>query len=85
MAVIPVSLAGRSYEVRVDGGLLGDLPAQCGNLLRKKRVPKGTSEYQAHWILDSDEVRRIVRGERPVLRGAKCVSVGRGRGEWGGV
>lgn len=54
-------------------------------IVRKKRVPKGTSEYQAHWILDSDEVRRIVRGERSVLRGAKYVSVGRGRGEWGGV
>ena len=39
MPVIPVSLAGRPYEVRVDGGLLADLPAQCGALLRKTRVP----------------------------------------------
>ena len=39
MAVIPVDLAGRSYEVRVGGGLLADLPAQCGALLRKARVP----------------------------------------------
>ncbi|MEO0062703.1 MAG: hypothetical protein RLZZ08_1263 [Pseudomonadota bacterium] len=39
MAVIPVSLAGRPYEVRVGAGLLSDLPAQCGPLLRKKRVP----------------------------------------------
>ncbi|MGN6500550.1 MAG: 3-dehydroquinate synthase family protein, partial [Tsuneonella sp.] len=39
MAVIPVALGGRSYEVRVGGGLLADLPAQCGRLLRKKRVP----------------------------------------------
>ncbi|WP_114522120.1 3-dehydroquinate synthase [Altererythrobacter sp. ZODW24] len=39
MAVIPVELAGRPYEVRVDGGLLADLPKQCGALLRKKRVP----------------------------------------------
>lgn len=28
-------------------------------IVRKKRVPKGTSEYQAHWILDSDEVRGV--------------------------
>lgn len=39
MAIIPVELAGRSYEVRVGGGLLADLPAQCGKLLRKQRVP----------------------------------------------
>ena len=39
MAVIPVELAGRAYEVRVGGGLLAQLPAQCGPLLRKRRVP----------------------------------------------
>ncbi len=39
MAVIPVELAGRSYEVRVDGGLLTNLSTECGSLLRKKRVP----------------------------------------------
>jgi len=39
MAVIPVALAGRSYEVRVGPGLLPDLAAQCGALLRKVRVP----------------------------------------------
>jgi 3-dehydroquinate synthase len=39
MAVIPVSLAGRPYEVRVGTGLLADLPAQCGTLLRKAIVP----------------------------------------------
>ena len=50
MAVIPVDLAGRSYKVRVDGGLLADLPAQCGELLRKKRVPIITdSNVAAKW------------------------------------
>lgn len=50
MAVIPVELAGRSYEVRVDAGLLADLPAQCGALLRKKRVPIITdSNVAAKW------------------------------------
>ncbi len=39
MAVIPVELAGRPYEVRVAAGLLSDLAAQCGPLLRKARVP----------------------------------------------
>ena len=39
MAVIDVSLAGRSYEVRVGNGLLDDLAGQCGPLLRKTRVP----------------------------------------------
>ena len=50
MAVVRVELAGRSYEVRVGGGLLADLPAQCGPLLRKKRVPIVTDANVArHW------------------------------------
>jgi 3-dehydroquinate synthase len=50
MAVIPVELAGRSYEVRVGNGLLTDLPAQCGGLLRKPRVPIVTDANVAgHW------------------------------------
>ncbi|MBT2134001.1 3-dehydroquinate synthase [Croceibacterium sp. LX-88] len=50
MAVIPVELAGRSYEVRVGGNLLADIVAQCGKLLRKSRVPIVTdSNVAAHW------------------------------------
>jgi 3-dehydroquinate synthase len=50
MAVIPVELAGRSYEVRVGSGLLADLAAQCGPLLRKKIVPVVTDANVAgHW------------------------------------
>ena len=50
MAVIPVELAGRSYEVRVGSGLLADLVAQCGPLLRKKAVPVITDANVAeHW------------------------------------
>ncbi len=50
MAVIPVQLAGRSYEVRVGPGLLGDVATQCGPLLRKTRVPIVTDENVAqHW------------------------------------
>ncbi len=44
MPVIPVSLAGRSYEVRVGTALLADLPAQCGPLLRKANVLVVTDE-----------------------------------------
>ena len=50
MPVIPVSLAGRPYEVRVGSGLLADLPAQCGRLLRKARVPVVTdATVHARW------------------------------------
>jgi len=50
MAIIPVELAGRSYEVRVASGLLSDVAGQCGKLLRKKRVPIVTDTNVAqHW------------------------------------
>ena len=39
MEIVRVELAGRSYDVRVGEGFLGDLPGQCGALLRKARVP----------------------------------------------
>lgn len=50
MAVIPVALAGRSYEVRVEAGLLTDVAAHCAPFLRKRRVPIITDENVAqHW------------------------------------
>ena len=49
MAVILVELAGRSYEVRVGSGLLTDLAAQCGPLLRKVRVPIVTDANVARY------------------------------------
>ena len=50
MAVIPVALGGRSYEVRVDSGLLTDVAAHCAPFLRKTRVPVITDENVAqHW------------------------------------
>lgn len=50
MAVIPVELAGRSYEVRVGSGLLADVAGQCGPLLRKRHVPIVTDANVArHW------------------------------------
>jgi 3-dehydroquinate synthase len=50
MAVIPVELAGRAYEVRVGSGLLADIAGQGGHLLRKQRVPIVTDANVAqHW------------------------------------
>jgi 3-dehydroquinate synthase len=50
MAVIPVELARRGYEVRVGAGLLADVAGQCGSLLRKAAVPIVTDENVArHW------------------------------------
>jgi 3-dehydroquinate synthase len=50
MAVIPVALAGRSYEVRVGAGLLGRVGEECGPLLRKPYIPVVTDANVAqHW------------------------------------
>lgn len=39
MAVIPVDIAGRPYEVRVGAGLLAELATNCEGRLRKRAVP----------------------------------------------
>ena len=50
MAVIPVDVAGRPYEVRIGTGLLAGLVAECGGRLRKSRVPVVTdSNVHARW------------------------------------
>jgi hypothetical protein len=50
MAVIPVDIAGRPYEVRVGTGLLAELVAQCRGKLRKRRVPIVTdANVHAAW------------------------------------
>jgi 3-dehydroquinate synthase len=82
MSVVTVDLAGRSYEVRVGEGLLADLPAQCGGLLRKTRVPIVTDENVArHW-------RRVV--EASLAAGGKEASwfilpPGEGTKSWEGL
>ncbi|MEZ5679783.1 MAG: 3-dehydroquinate synthase [Erythrobacter sp.] len=50
MAVIPVELAGRSYEVLVGSGLLDDAAVQAQQFLRKKRIPVVADEnaWAAH-------------------------------------
>ena len=50
MAVIPVDIAGRPYEVRVGTGLLAGLVEQCSGRLRKRRVPIVTdAQVHAAW------------------------------------
>ena len=45
MTTIPVSLAGRPYEVRIASGLLGRLAEECGPRLRKAVVPVVTDAH----------------------------------------
>ena len=50
MAVIPVDIAGRPYEVRIAAGLLTRVGEECRPLLRKARVPIVTDErVHAAW------------------------------------
>lgn len=50
MAVIPVDVAGRPYEVRIGTGLLASLVEQCSPRLRKRRVPVVTDTHvHARW------------------------------------
>ena len=65
MAVIPVELAGRSYEVRVGAGLLADLPAQCGALLRKEHVPIVIDANVARHWREPVEAALLAAGREP--------------------
>jgi 3-dehydroquinate synthase len=50
MAVIPVDIASRPYEVRVGAGLLADLVPQCRGKLRRRGVPIVTdANVHAAW------------------------------------
>ena len=65
MAVIPVKLAGRGYQVRVGAGLLADLPAQCAPLLRKPRAPIVTDANVAALWRETVERALISGGHEP--------------------
>ncbi|VWX51222.1 3-dehydroquinate synthase [Novosphingobium sp. 9U] len=68
MAVIPVDIAGRPYEVRVGAGLLPDLVAQCGARLRKAAVPIVTDvNVHAQWGAVVDTALRAA-GHEPHWR-----------------
>ena len=50
MAVIPVELAGRSYEVRVAGGLLANIAQEARAFIRKPHVCiVADANARAHW------------------------------------
>ncbi len=50
MAVIPVDVAGRPYEVRIGAGLLAELVPNCRGRLRKRAVPVVTDAHvHAAW------------------------------------
>ena len=50
MAVIPVELAGRSYEVRVASGLLANVALEAAPFLRKHSVPiVADANARTHW------------------------------------
>lgn len=68
MAVIPVELAGRSYEVRVGEGLLADVAQQCDSLLRKKRVPIVTDANVAALWRETLDASLINAGFEPRWR-----------------
>jgi 3-dehydroquinate synthase len=65
MAVIPVELAGRSYEVRVGSGLLADVANQCGALLRKPRVPIVTDSNVANAWRETVDASLQAAGKEP--------------------
>ncbi|MEP5939193.1 MAG: 3-dehydroquinate synthase [Erythrobacter sp.] len=82
MAVIPVALAGREYEVRIARGLLNNLVAECGPLLRKKSVPIVTdSNVASHW---RDMVAKVLSdaGHEAVWH---TVAPGEGAKSWTGL
>lgn len=68
MAVIPVDLAGRPYEVHVGAGLLAQLVPLCGARLRKPRVPIVTDRtVHAAWGAQL-EAALTAHGHTPVWR-----------------
>lgn len=68
MAVIPVALAGRAYEVRVQPGLLSRVADECGPRLRKRRVPIITdANVHAAWGAKI-EASLVAAGHKAVWR-----------------
>lgn len=82
MAVIPVELAGRSYEVRIGSGLLTNVAGECSALLRKQTVPVVTdTNVAAHW-------REAVEASLATAGKSACwhiVDPGEGAKSWQGL
>ena len=77
--MIPVELAGRSYEVRIGSGLLADLPTQCGALLRKRRVPIVSDIHVAAAWRETVNVALAASGFEPRWR---VLPAGEGSKSW---
>lgn len=68
MAVIPVNIAGRPYEVRVGTGLLAELARHCEGRLRKPGVPIVTDvNVHAAWGATVEQSLRKA-GHEPLWR-----------------
>lgn len=65
MTVIPVELAGRSYQVQVEAGLLRDVATHCAPYLRKARVPIITDDNVAQHWRDPVEASLAAAGHEP--------------------
>jgi 3-dehydroquinate synthase len=68
MAVIPVDVAGRPYEVRVEAGLLAELVPNCRGLLRKREVAIVTDTNVHHAWGDVIEAALRDHGHEPHWR-----------------
>ena len=79
MAVIPVELAGRSYEVRIAHGLIEQVADQCGPLLRKKRVPVVSDSNVAALWRDKLDAALAIGGHEPAWH---IVEPGEGAKSW---
>ncbi|MXO64753.1 3-dehydroquinate synthase [Altericroceibacterium endophyticum] len=82
MAIIPIDLAGRSYDVRVNEGLIASLPDHCGSLLRKKRVPIVTDNNVAHHWREQVDYALSASGFEPRWR---ILPPGEGSKSWTGL
>ena len=78
--MIPVDIAGAPYEVRIGTGLLSTLVAECGDRLRKPRVPIVT-DANVHSLWGT-VVETALRdgGHEPVWR---ILPPGEGAKSWG--
>ena len=65
MALVPVELGGRSYEVRIAKGLLRDAARHCTPLLRKKTVQIVTDENVARAWREPVAASFAARGIEP--------------------
>ncbi|MEP3759620.1 MAG: hypothetical protein ABJM62_08580, partial [Marinomonas sp.] len=82
MAVIPVALAGREYEVRIGSGLLTNCAEEAAAFLRKDIVPVVTdSNVALHWR-SAVEASLAKAGKTAVWH---VVEPGEGAKSWSGL